>query len=224
MPTTADARRAGVLYLLFALLAIASEFFLPRVLVPGDPAATLRNIAAAETLYRLGVLASFVTLIFHLLVVTSLYRLLRAVDGWHALLMVLLVGVGVALAMANLLHRLVPLVLLRDAAALTGVSRAQLEATAFAALRWQGASSAVVIMFWGLWLFPFGALVYKSAFLPRWLGVLLCVAGVAYLLSGATTIAAPAIRQALAPVLTVMFFGEVPIIFWLLRFKDRAST
>jgi hypothetical protein len=211
------ARRAGILYLLFALIAIVSEFLLPRFVVVGDPAATLRAIAARDAVYRAGILLTFTTLVFHLLVVASLYRLLARVDAWQATLMTLLVGVGVALALANMLHRLVPLVLLSGADSLSALARAQLEALAYAALRLQSASSALVMLFWGLWLFPLGTLVYKSGFLPRWMGVLLFAAGLGYVAAASTSIALPAWRQALSPFVTPLYVGEVPIIFGLLR-------
>ncbi len=219
--TRAMARRAGALYLSFAIIAIVGQFSFPRFIVAGDPAATVRNIAAGEQIYRLSILTSFVTLIFHLLVVVSLYRLLKQVDAWHAALMVMLVGVGVALALGNMLHRLVPLVVLSGADSLSTISKEQLDALAFAALRLHGAGSALVMMFWGLWLFPFGILVYRSGFLPRLPGVLLLVAGFAYVVSSSTSMALPAYRQAISPFMTPLYAGEVPIIFWLLLFRSR---
>jgi predicted transporter len=72
------------------------------------------------------------------------------------------------------------------------------------------------MMFWGLWLFPFGWLVYRSQFLPRALGALILLAGVAYLLSGAVAIALPEYRQVVSRTMMPLYFGEVPIIFWLM--------
>jgi hypothetical protein len=210
------AKRAGVLYLLFSIIAIVTQFALPRFVVPADPAATLRAIAAAESSYRVSILLNFATLIFHVLVVASLYELLKRVDAWYALLMVMLVGVGVSVALANLLHRLVPLVALGGSDALTAIPKPELDALAFAALRLQGLASGVVLMFWGLWLFPFGILVYKSGFIPRIFGVLLLVAGIGYVMTSVTSIAWPAYRQTIAPYATALYVGELPIIFWLL--------
>ncbi len=94
--------------------------------------------------------------------------------------------------------------------------RPQLEALALGVLTLHSAGAAVVTAFWGLWLFPFGILVIKSGFLPRLLGILLLVAGVAYLTSSVTSIVLPEHREILSRIMMPLYFGEVPIIFWLL--------
>jgi hypothetical protein len=78
------------------------------------------------------------------------------------------------------------------------------------------AVAAVPMAFWGLWLFPFGVLVMKSGFLPRLLGILLLVAGLAYLATGVTAIVLPEYRTIVSRFMMPLYFGEVPVIFWLL--------
>jgi hypothetical protein len=46
-------------------------------------------------------------------------------------------------------------------------------------------------MFWGLWLFPLALLVYRSRFLPRFLGVWISLAGVAWIVLSLTAILLP---------------------------------
>jgi hypothetical protein len=65
----------------------------------------VRNITAAERTYRLGILTGFVTLVVFTFLVESLYELLKDVDKSHAMLMVLLVSIGVAVALANMLSK-----------------------------------------------------------------------------------------------------------------------
>lgn len=202
--------------MVFAIVAILGQFFFPAFVVPGDATATARNITAAETAYRTGILTGFVTHIIFIFVVVSLYKLLKDVDKTHAVLMVLFVSVGVALALANLLNRIAPLILLSGAGYLSVFTKPQLDALALGFLRLHGAGGTVVMAFWGLWLFPFGILVIKSGFLPRILGVLLMVAGFAYLTNSLTSIVLPAYRPVVSQILTPLYFGEVPIIFWLL--------
>jgi hypothetical protein len=211
----ATARRAGALYLLFAVMAIISEFSFPSFLAPGDAAATARNITAAEPTYRLDILAGIVTLVLFLFVVSSLYDLLKDVDRGQARLMVLLVAVGVAVALANLLNRIAPLVLLGDADYLSVFSKPQLDALALSFLRLHGNAASVATAFWGLWLFPFGILVVRSGFLPRILGILLVAAGFAYVVTSLTSIGLPAYRPVVSRVMMPLYFGEVPIILWL---------
>lgn len=212
----ATARQAGVLYLVFSLVAIVGEFLLPALVVSGDAAATARNITAAESMYRVEILTGFVTLVLFIVLVATLYKLLKDVDRWHAMLMVLLVSIGVAISLANLINRFAPLVLLSGGDYLAVFTKAQLDALALGFLRLHASGATVATVFWGLWLFPFGVLVIRSGFLPRILGYLLMVAGFAYVASSVTTIVLPAYRHVVSQVMTPLYFGELPIVFWLL--------
>ncbi len=214
--TNAAARRAGALYFVFMIVAIFGEFVLPGFVVPGDAAATARNITGAGLTYRMDILTGFVTLLIHIFLVASLYKLFRDVDRGHAMLMVLLVSIGVAVSLANLLNKFAPLVLLSGADYLSVFTRPQLDALALGFLKVRNSGAVVSMAFWGLWLFPFGILVIKSGFAPRVLGVLLMVAGLAYLTSSVTTMVLPEYGHAVSRVMMPFYFGEVPIIFWLL--------
>jgi len=217
----AIAHRAGALYFLFMIVAIIGEYFFPAFMVPGDPAATSHNITAALPAYRMSILSGFVTLILFILLVESLHKLLKDVDRSLALLMVLLVSIGVAVALANLLVKFAPLVLLSDAGDLSGFTKPQLDALTLGALRFHRSGAAVPMAFWGLWLFPFGVLIIKSRFFPRILGVLLIIAGVAYLATAVTTIAWPEHRSIVSRLMMPLYVGEVPIVFWLLIMGAR---
>jgi uncharacterized protein DUF4386 len=215
------AHRAGALYFAFMIIAIVGEFLFPAFVVPGDAAATARNITAGEPTYRLSILTGIATLVIFIFLVSSLYDLFKDVDRKQARLMVLLVSVGVAVALANVFSRLAPLVLLSGAEYLKALPTAHLEALALASLGLHTSASAVVTAFWGLWLFPFGVLVIRSGFFPRVLGYLLLVAGAAYLVGSGTSLAAPAYRHTLSRVLMPLYMGEVPIIFWMLFMGAR---
>ena len=212
----ATARRAGVLYFLFMILGIYSEFFVPTFVVPGNATATAGNITGAELTYRIGILLGFVTHVVFIFLVVVLYKLLEDVDKSQAMLMVLLVSIGVAVALANMLNRFAPLQLLSGDDYMSVFTKPQLDALALGSLRFRGGGAAVPMGFWGLWLLPFGLLVMKSGFLPRILGILLLFAGFAYVVGSATSIVLPAQRQVVNRFLTPLYFGEVPIIFWLL--------
>ena len=215
-PTKASARRAGALYLLFALVAIFAQYFLPAFTVAGDAAATARNISTGESAYRIAILTGFVTHLLFIFLVVSLYNLFRDVDRWHATLMVVFVAVGIAIALANLVNKMAPLVLLSGADFLSPFSKPQLDALSMVFLRLHSTGVTIAMAFWGLWLFPFGILVIKSGFIPRVFGVLLMIAGFAYLTTSVTTIGWPAYRSSVSQFMMPLYFGEVPIIFWLL--------
>ena len=71
-------------------------------------------------------------------------------------------------------------------------------------------------IFWGLWLFPFGICVMRSGFIPRFLGILLMIAGGGYVLDAFAELAFPQFVALTTRLTTFTNFCEVPIIFWLL--------
>ena len=215
-PMKSAAHRAGALYFVFMIAGIVQEFLFPTFMVSGDAAATARNITTGEPIYRLGILLGIFSLVLFVFLVVLLYQILRSVDRGQAVLMVLLVGVGVSVSFANLILQFVPLVLLSGTGGLAALARPELEALSLSALQLHGSGSAVVSGFWGLWLFPFGILVIRSRFLPRILGILLLVAGAAYVVFSAVGIVWPEQRKLFFRILMPLFMGEVPIIFWLL--------
>jgi hypothetical protein len=74
---------------------------------------------------------------------------------------------------------------------------------------------AAAEIFWGLWLFPLGLLVYRSRFLPRFLGVWLGLAGVAWLTLSLTGILLPQYQNKVYSMSQPAFFGEVALMLWL---------
>ena len=79
-------------------------------------------------------------------------------------------------------------------------------------------------IFWGLWLFPFGMLVIRSGFIPRVLGVLLWMAGAAYLASAFTVVLLPHYAHRVGSFAMIFEIGELPIIFWLLIWGAKEQT
>lgn len=211
-----EARRAGLLYLAMSILAMLGYFYLrPRFIVPGDAVATARNILEHEQLYRASILIDLVAQFLFLLVALALYRLFKDVDRNQARLLVALVGTGIAVGFANFAFNLAPLVLLSGADFLSPLNGAQLEALAYAALRLGAKQGEMLTSFWGLWLFPFAALTFKSEFLPKFLGVLLILSGAAYVVSCVTGIAFPASAGIVGKFVFPFYFGEFIVVLWL---------
>ena len=147
----ATARRAGALYFLFLIVGLVDMFGFSHFLVPGDATATARNVIAAELTYRIGILTDFVTLLLFIFLVVSLYNLLKGVDKWHAMLMVILVSVGVTIGLANILNKIAPLILLSGADYLSVFTKPQLDALALGFLNLNSNGNTVDTAFWGLW-------------------------------------------------------------------------
>jgi hypothetical protein len=211
-----DARKAGALYLLLVVIGLLGLMYLPSFfIVRGDATATARNILTSDLLYRTWVAVDLAGNILFVFVVLAVYQLLKEVNRAHATLMMVLALVSVPLSLVNTVAMTAPLVLLSGADFLAPLDQHQLEALAYAFLRLRGQGLVVASAFWGLWLLPFGLLIYRSGFIPRILGVFLWAAGVGYLLDCLSTLLAPDSTSAISSVCGVLEAGELPIVFWL---------
>ncbi|MGI9232576.1 MAG: DUF4386 domain-containing protein [Woeseiaceae bacterium] len=215
--TKKAARIAGLLYFLLALTGAFSILYVPSTLVVfGDAAATAENISSSELLFRTGILSGVVSHIIFILLVLALYHLLSEISRRLAMLMVTFVVIGVAIGFVNTVNQLGALIVLSGADFLSVFEKPELESLAYLFLRLHSHGIQIIQLFWGLWLFPFGLLVYKSRFIPKILGVLVIVAGVGYLLATMTFLVFPQYQSALSTLFTILEMGELPIIFWLL--------
>jgi hypothetical protein len=206
------ARLAGLLYLLVIPLGIFGALYVPsRLIVPGGAARTADNIMASESLFRLGIVSDLLAPLVLIVVVLLLYRLLKPVDKNLALLMVIFLLAGVPIALLNKLNQFAALQLLSGAGYLTIFTPEQLQALAFLFLRLHNQGSTIAFIFWGLWLLPLGYLVFKSGFLPSFLGILLMIACFGYLIDSFATFLGYAVNVGMFAAL-----GEVLFILWLL--------
>lgn len=210
-------RAAGLLYLLMVVLGAFSILYVPSTLVvPGDATATANNILASEGLYRLSIVSGLLSAVVFLFLARALYRLLHPVGKPLASLMVTLVMISVAIGFALTMNDLAVLSVLRGTDFLGVFSQAQREAFAMLFLHLGTQGMIVSQLFWGLWLFPFGVLVMRSGFLPRILGILLVVNGVAYVVAGLTGLLLPAYADLVGRIALIPELGEIWMMLWLL--------
>jgi len=216
--TQQQARVAGFLYLLLALIAPIGLLYVPgKLIVSGNATATADNIRASEWLLRIGIASELIHQTIAVFLVLALYRLFKAVNETHAKQMVILGAlVSVPIMFVNVLNEIAALVLVSGADFISVFEKPQLDALAYLFLDLHNQGIIVVSIFWGLWLFPFGMLVIRSGFIPRVFGVLLMIAGVAYLASSFATLVLPRYAPLVEKVAMPLYFGELPIIFWLL--------
>ena len=80
------------------------------------------------------------------------------------------------------------------------------------------------MIFWGLWLIPLGILVYRSRFLPRFLGVWLIVNGLGYLVNSFTGLLLPQYQNAVGTFTFPALTGEVAFVLWLLIRGAKEQT
>jgi hypothetical protein len=209
------ARMAGLLYLALAVLSAFGLVYVPSmIVVAGDTAATANKIVTSESLFRLGFVSNLVAFTINILVAFLLYKLLKPVNKSIAALMVILILVGLAIAMLNELNQFAALLLLGGAARLPAFTADQLQALAALFLDLYAHGFSIAHIFWGLWLFPLGYLVFKSGFLPKVIGLLLIVAGLGYLVD--FTLFFLFLPGITVTVSEFTFVGEVALILWLL--------
>jgi hypothetical protein len=220
-----QARLAGVIYLILAVVSAFSIMIVPSLIImPGDAAATMRNIVFNEWLFRLGIVGDLLSQVTFLVLALALYRLFREVDKTQAMLMVAMVAVAVAMAFFNMLNHVVLLLLAGGAEFLKGFQPEQLRSLAAVSLNLHEYAIAGEGLYWGLWLLPFGWLVFKSGFIPKTFGVLLLINGVAYVIDSLVYLMSPAVNQVIAPFLSVpLAIGEFSIILWLLIIGARPA-
>jgi hypothetical protein len=200
------ARIAGGLYLLLLPLGILGLLYVPSaIIVAGDTAATTRNILANETLFRLSIVSALLVQLVNIFVVLFLYKLLNPVNKRMALLMVIFSLLAVPIAMLSEINKAAVLLLLNDAD--PSLSLVAL----FLDLHEVGIQIASI--FWGLWLFPMGYLVFKSNYLPQIIGVLLMIGCVGYLVDSLAFFLFPDFGMTFSQ---FTFIGELVLPLWLL--------
>jgi hypothetical protein len=216
-PTVKAARVAGAVYLSMAFTAPFSLIYVPsKLIVRGNATATADNILAHETMFRLSTLAELLGQVIFICLGFALYRLLRDVNRTWAWLMVGFVLVSAAVGFLNALNNSAALILFRGGEFLTVFDKPQRDALAMLFLRLHSHGHFINEIFWGLWLFPFGLLVFRSGFLPRVLGVWLMINCFGYLALSVTALFFPAYYEFAFRIAQPLLFGELAIMLWLL--------
>jgi hypothetical protein len=199
------ARTAGFLHLLLIPLSVVGVLYVPAALIgPSDVAAMASKILANEGLFRLSIASALLVQLVNLAVVLLLYQLLQPMSRPAARLMVTFLVLGIPIAMLNELNQAAVLLLVKSA------DPAPALVALFLNMHKYGILTAQI--FWGLWLFPMGYLVFKSNYIPRVIGILLVIAGVGYLADSATFFLDPDLQVAVSQ---FTFIGEAVLPVWL---------
>jgi hypothetical protein len=210
------ARVTGLLYLIMILTSLYAHVYVPlQIFVKGDAVATTNNILANEFLFRTCIVVSLAEAALFLFLVLNFYRLLKGVNNHLARLMVALVGVQIPVAFVLGTLKLTALMILKNEVSIN-ISFGQLPELAMLFLQVTRYGNEALALFGGLWLLPFGMLVYQSRFIPRILGILLIIAGTGYTSGSLLSMLYPDYSQ--PQVLPFIFFGlgEISIMLWLL--------
>lgn len=212
-----NARVAGLLYILASMVGFVRLGYIPKALfVHGNAAATASNIGAHELLFRLGIVSELLAAVLWMLVPLALYRLLKEVDQALAVLMVILGSLmQVPIFFVNMVTDAAALLLVRGADFMSVLDKPQRDAFATLFLNLHHQLDLANAIFWGLWLLPFGILVYRSRFLPRLIGVLLVIACFAWLVFSIAGLLFPQHEAIVFKSTQPFALGEVAVMLWL---------
>jgi len=214
----AYARICGLLYLYIIVAGISAELLVrSKLIVPSDAASTSANIAAHETLFRVGFASELLQLAFDVGVAMLLYALFRPVNRNIALLAAFMrLSCAIILGVASTIH-LAALRLLEGGDYLAGFQPEQLQSLALLVLKLHGDAYAVALVFFGFACIALGYLIVRSTYFPRFIGLLMVIAGTGYLLNSFAKFVYPALAGTLYPaILMPALVAELALALWLL--------
>jgi len=210
-------RATGLVYLVVLIFGVFALMYVPGQLIVRDNAtATLGNISASENLFRLGIGAQLISQSLFIVVVLGLYELFKGVSRQRALIMATLAIAPIPIAFLNELNSIATLVLLHGEGYFASIERPERGALAMLFIKLHGYGLDISAVFWGLWLFPLGLLVYRSGFVPRFLGILLIANCLSYVANSFASLVVPQYEQIVARLMTPLQFGELLFLAWLL--------
>jgi hypothetical protein len=211
------ARMAGILGLIGIVTgAFDIGYVQSKLIVADNAAATLHNIVAHETLFRLGFSAHLFELVINIPGEIIFFFLFRRVNGVVAAIALGCGVVGITVEAADLLSAYLPLKLAIEGSALGAFSPQQIHALSYLSAQIQEAGLLLSWVFYGADELLSGFLIFRSGFLPRFLGVLLGISGFCYFMNGFLTFLAPALDVRLNPYIAYACFpGEFLSSLWL---------
>jgi Domain of unknown function (DUF4386) len=210
-------RVAGFWYLLLCLIGPFRLMYIPsKLFVHGSAAATVNNIATHQWLFRFGILGDLLGAVVLIFLVLAFYRLFKGVDQNLAVLVVIFGGVMPALInFVGVVSDAGALTVARGADFLSVFDKPQRDALAMLFLNLRDHQNTAAEILWGMWLFPLAVLIYRSRFLPRFLGVWLVINGFAYVLMSFTGVLLPEYQEKVFIYSQPALFAELALMLWL---------
>jgi hypothetical protein len=214
------ARITGVVYLAFFLSAVASEVFFQQAGVSGlqvgtssgSAADTVNTMLAHQALFQVGFALGLISIVWYVAVTALFYLMFKPVSRGLSLIAALLGLMGQAVGAIGSLFLLAPFVVMSGDSYLSVFDVKQLQALAVMFLNLGGQLAYIDLVFDGSFLVLIGYLIFRSTFMPRVLGVIVAMAGLAWL-----TFLSPPLANYLTTVIEVLgIAAEGGLMLWLL--------
>lgn len=176
------ARLAGVFFLLTIIGGIVAQGFISeRLIIFSDAAATANNILGNKQMFQIGFTVYLLEMASQIVTGLLMYRLLRPVSPTLALLMLLFEFTGIVIKTFARVFYITPLYVLDGGTAFTGMDVAQRQSISLLLLKVNDYGAATAIAFFGFSTVLDGYLIFRSTYLPGWLGILGMIASVGWL-------------------------------------------
>ena len=210
------ARQAGWYYIAIIVLGLYFIMYIPsKINVSGDVELTFNNLLQHELLFRSGILAHLLSITAFILLVLSLYELLKKVNQRLAKVMAAFVIVQVPVVFISEGLRFSALMLAKERFVTSLDLLQRQEWVSFLLRIAEYADEDIAMIFWGLWMIPLGVLVFKSDIIPKLFGVLLVAGGIAYIIQSIGFILVPGSGSYLGFLFVFYAVAEISFAFWL---------
>ena len=212
------ARIAGLCYLIVIATGLFAEVFVRQALtVPGDATATTHNIQSSEMLFRFGFVADLVNFVVGLPSVIIIYVLFKPINKTLVRLAMMFIVIQTAIIAVNLLFQMTPLLILGGYKYLNSFQPDQLATLSLLSINIQALGYGIGLVFFGFYCLIIGYLIFKSAIVPRPLGILYAIAGLGYLINSFTMFLSKDFANPLFFYIAIpIFIGELSLCLWLL--------
>ncbi len=211
-------RLGGLFYLLIIVLGLFGELMVRgSLVVSADATATANNIAAAPTLWGLGIVGDLSMQLLDIPVIVLFYLLFKRVNAGLNLSATFFNLMQTAMLIANKLLLVIPLLLLGGTATVSVFSADQLAAWSYLTIQLHSYGFGIGLIFFALACLLRGYLIIKSGFFPAIIGVMLALAGICYLINSLALILAPDLAKQLFPwIMLPVLLGELTLSLWMI--------
>ncbi len=202
---------AGIAYILNPVTY--AETVYPHLVIHGNIAQTVQNIAARPGTFAVIIFSYLISFIGDIVIAWALYVLLAPVNRALSLLTALFQLVYAAVALDGVMHLLTVFNLITTPELRATFTDAALQSQVATLLSFFRSTFSVSLILFGIHLVLLGYLVFRSTYMPRWLGVLLVIDGTGWLIDSASPYFYPHLPLTYLP---AVFLGELALLLWLL--------
>ncbi|MBK8513653.1 MAG: DUF4386 domain-containing protein [Saprospiraceae bacterium] len=212
------ARTAGILYLLVVIFGLIAQIFVRDHLVDyGNAHVTAKNILASENWYRFGFISELLMLVCDVGVATILYILLNDTSKNLSLLSFAFRLTSITILSITALSHYAAISFLSNQDYLNAFNTDQLDAFALFSIKMHGVGYNICLLFFGIHLLVLGYLLYIAEIFPRYLGVLLFIGGICYILNSIVWFQFPLLVKYIYPAIIIpSAIGEWIFCIWLI--------